>query len=139
MQAASILPAALQGTQTPNIMTNTQQSYTQELRWQSSDPTSKWTWTAGIFLQLAKEGSIEELRSTNIDQVFNYLFGFSPSAYYAGNFYSCRRTLPIRERVLTRRGGDLSVKCCVVVVVDVRRPGLDGLGNVRRTRVEVTA
>jgi len=70
-------------------MTNTQQSYTQELRWQSSNPTSQWTWTAGIFWQLAKEGSIEELRSTNIDNVFNYLFGFTPTDFYGGTFYSC--------------------------------------------------
>lgn len=83
------LPAALRGTQTPNIMTNTQESYTQELRWQSSDPTSKWTWTVGIFWQLAKEGSTEELRSTNVDQVFNYLFGFTPTDFYGDTFYSC--------------------------------------------------
>ncbi len=83
------LPAALAGTQTPNTMTNSQESYTQELRWQSNNPGSKWSWTAGVFWQLAKEGSIEELKSTNINQVFNYLFGFSPQEYYAGNFYSC--------------------------------------------------
>jgi outer membrane receptor protein involved in Fe transport len=83
------LPAALAGTQTPNTMTNTQDSYTQELRWQSSNPGSKWSWTAGIFWQLAKENSIEELKSTNIDQVFNYLYGFTPASFYGGNFYSC--------------------------------------------------
>jgi iron complex outermembrane recepter protein len=83
------LPGALAGTQTPNTMTNTQDSYTQELRWQSSNPGSKWSWTAGVFWQLAKENSIEELKSTNIDQVFNYLFGFTPASYYGGNFYSC--------------------------------------------------
>ena len=49
-------------------MTNTQHSWTQEVRWQSNDPTSKWRWTVGLFWQLAKEGSIEELKSTNIDQ-----------------------------------------------------------------------
>lgn len=83
------LPAALAGTQTPNTMTNTQESYTQEIRWQSSDPTSRWNWTAGIFWQLAKEGSIEELNSTNINQVFNYLFGFTPDSFYGGTLYSC--------------------------------------------------
>jgi iron complex outermembrane recepter protein len=83
------LPGALAGTQTPNTMTNTQDSYTQELRWQSSNPGSKWSWTAGIFWQLAKENSIEELKSTNIDQVFNYLFGYTPASFYGGNFYSC--------------------------------------------------
>jgi iron complex outermembrane receptor protein len=83
------LPAALAGVQTPNTMTNTQESYTQEVRWQSANSDSKWTWTAGIFWQLAKEGSIEELRSTNINQVFNYLFGFTPASFYGGSFYSC--------------------------------------------------
>jgi iron complex outermembrane recepter protein len=83
------LPGALAGTQTPNTMTNTQDSYTQELRWQSSNTGSKWTWTAGIFWQLAKENSIEELKSTNVDQVFNYLFGYTPQSFYGGNFYSC--------------------------------------------------
>jgi iron complex outermembrane recepter protein len=89
------LPPALRGTQTPNIMTNTQKSYTAELRWQSADTSSRWTWTAGVFWQQAKEGSIEELKSTNIDQVFNYLFGISPADYYSpdgvtpANFYSC--------------------------------------------------
>jgi iron complex outermembrane recepter protein len=83
------LPAALAGTQTPNTMTNSQESYTQELRWQSSNPSSRWSWTAGIFWQLAKENSIEELNSTNINQVFNYLFGLTPQSFYGGSFYSC--------------------------------------------------
>jgi iron complex outermembrane receptor protein len=83
------LPAALAGTQTPNTMTNQQESLTQELRWQSSDKDSKWNWTAGVFWQVAKEGSIEELKSTNIDQVFNTLYGFTPASFYGGTFYSC--------------------------------------------------
>jgi iron complex outermembrane recepter protein len=83
------LPAALAGTTTPNKMTNTQESITQELRWQSGKSDSAWTWTTGVFWQVAKERSIEELRSTNIDQVFNYLYGFTPASYYGGQFYSC--------------------------------------------------
>jgi iron complex outermembrane receptor protein len=83
------LPAALAGTQTPNRMDNTQESITQELRWQSAKSDSAWTWTAGVFWQVAKEGSIEELRSTNINQVFNYLFAETPAAYYAPGGYSC--------------------------------------------------
>ncbi len=83
------LPAALAGTQTPNHMTNTQQSITQEIRWQSGKSDSAWSWTTGVFWQVAKESSIEELSSTNIDQVFNYLFGTTPSAFYGGNYYSC--------------------------------------------------
>ena len=83
------LPAALAGTQTPNKMTNTQESITQEIRWQSGKSDSAWSWTTGVFWQVAKESSIEELSSTNIDQVFNYLFGTTPSAFYGGNYYSC--------------------------------------------------
>ncbi len=83
------LPASLAGTQTPNKMTNTQESETGEVRWQSIDSGSRWSWTLGAFWQLAKEGSIEELNSTNINQVFNTLFGFTPASYYGGAFYSC--------------------------------------------------
>jgi outer membrane receptor protein involved in Fe transport len=83
------LPAALRGTQTPNTMTNKQESFVGELRFQSTDTTSKWSYTAGLFWQMAKEGSVEELKSTNIDQVFNYLFGLSPTDFYGDTFYSC--------------------------------------------------
>ena len=86
------LPAALRGTQTPNTMTNTQESYVGELRWQSTNTSSKWSYTAGIFWQLAKEGSIEELNSTNIDTVFNYLFGITPQQLYGDTYYSCPGT-----------------------------------------------
>ena len=43
-------------------MTNTQESYVQEVRWQSTDESAKLHWTLGAFWQLAKEGSIEELQ-----------------------------------------------------------------------------
>jgi iron complex outermembrane recepter protein len=71
------LPPGFQNYQTPNVMTNTQQSYTQEIRWQSADPASKWTWTVGAFWQLAKEGSTEELKDplNETNALFNYLFG----------------------------------------------------------------
>ena len=69
------LPPGFTNEQTPNVITNTQQSYVGELRWQSSDPSSRWRWTIGTFWQLAKEGSIEELKDTQIDPFFNYLYG----------------------------------------------------------------
>ena len=56
------LPPGFTNFQTPNAMTNTQQNITQEIRWQSSDPTSRWTWTLGAFFQEMREGSIEELK-----------------------------------------------------------------------------
>jgi iron complex outermembrane recepter protein len=84
------LPPGFQNFQTPNQMTNTQESYVQELRWQSNDPASRWTWTIGAFWQEAKEGSIEELKDPNdqINSFFNYLFGETATALF-GPFYSC--------------------------------------------------
>ncbi len=84
------LPAGFTNYQTPNIMTNSQQSYTQEMRWQSSDESAKWRWSLGVFWQLAKEGSIEELRDTQVIPFFNYLYGIDPTdPAYFGPYYSC--------------------------------------------------
>jgi iron complex outermembrane recepter protein len=84
------LPPGFQNYQTPNVMTNTQQSFTQEVRWQSADDTSKWRWTVGAFWQLAKETSIEELKDplNETTGLFNYLFGESPNDIF-GNYFSC--------------------------------------------------
>ena len=84
------LPAAFSNEQTPNTITNTQQSYTQEVRWQSTDESAKLHWTVGVFWQLAKEGSIEELKDTQFIPFWNYLYGIDPTgASYFGPYYSC--------------------------------------------------
>ena len=84
------LPAGFTNYQTPNTMTNSQQSYTQEVRWQSTDAAAKLHWTLGAFWQLAKEGSIEELNDTQIIPFYNYLYGIDPtSSSYYGPYYSC--------------------------------------------------
>jgi iron complex outermembrane recepter protein len=82
--------AGFDGYNTPNVMTNTQQSYTGELRWQSADDNSRFRWTLGAFWQLAKEGSVEELKDTQIIPFYQYLYGIDPTdpAYY-GPYYSC--------------------------------------------------
>jgi iron complex outermembrane receptor protein len=71
------LPPQFANYQTPNVMTNTQQSVSQELRWQSTDNSSRWRWTAGVFWQVAKEGSIEELKDplNETNGLFNYMYG----------------------------------------------------------------
>jgi iron complex outermembrane receptor protein len=71
------LPSQFANYQTPNVMTNTQQSYVQEVRWQSTDKNSRLNWTVGAFWQLAKEGSIEELKDplNETNALFNYLYG----------------------------------------------------------------
>jgi iron complex outermembrane recepter protein len=89
------LPAGFTNYQTPNTITNSQASYTEEIRWQSSDEASKLHYTLGVFWQLAKEGSIEELNDKQIDPFFTYLFGtpatqlFLPTAPYQPPNYSC--------------------------------------------------
>jgi iron complex outermembrane receptor protein len=76
------LPAGFTNEQTPNIMTNTQQSYVQELRWQSTDNAARLRWTLGTFWQLAKETSTEELRDTQIDPFFTYLYGVPATSLF---------------------------------------------------------
>jgi len=69
------LPAGFSGYSTPNVIHNSQDSYVQELRWQSTDPNERLHWTVGAFWSLTKEGSVEELIDTQIDSFFNYLYG----------------------------------------------------------------
>jgi iron complex outermembrane recepter protein len=76
------LPAGFTNEQTPNIITNRQQSYVQEVRWQSTDNAARLRWTLGAFWQLAKEGSIEELKDTQIDPFFTYLYGVPATSLF---------------------------------------------------------
>jgi outer membrane receptor protein involved in Fe transport len=82
------LPAGFANFQTPNVIANRQDSWVQEIRWQSEDDSSHWRWTVGAFGQLSKEGSIEELKSTDINPFFEALYGV-PATSLFGNFYSC--------------------------------------------------
>jgi outer membrane receptor protein involved in Fe transport len=76
--------------QTPNTITNSQESIVQEVRWQSTDEASRLHWTVGAFWQKAKEGSIEELKDTQIIPFWNYLYGINPTdPAYFGPYYSC--------------------------------------------------
>jgi iron complex outermembrane receptor protein len=83
------LPAGFQNYQTPNAIKNSQHTWTQEVRWQSTDDQSRWRWTVGGFWQQAKQGSIETLTDPQINQFFQYLYGVSPADVYYDNFYSC--------------------------------------------------
>jgi outer membrane receptor protein involved in Fe transport len=83
------LPPGFAGYATPNTITNQQQSWTEELRWQSNDDTSPWKWTVGAFWSLSKETSIEELQDKQIVPFWNALFGITPQSYFGGDFYDC--------------------------------------------------
>lgn len=82
------LPAGFGNYQTPNIMTNSQDSWVQEVRWQSSQPQARINWTVGVFWQLAREGSIEELRDTQVNDFFQALYGVNATDIF-GDYYSC--------------------------------------------------
>ena len=83
------LPAGFAGYSTPNVMTNGQESYTQEIRLQSNDDSSKWKWTVGGFWSLSKERSVEELKDPQIMPFWNALFGINPQDWFGGDFYYC--------------------------------------------------
>jgi iron complex outermembrane recepter protein len=67
---------------TPNVMSNMQENYSAELRWQSSDSSAKLNWTTGIFWQLAKESSLEQLNDPQINAMYTYLYGTDAISLY---------------------------------------------------------
>jgi len=82
------LPAGFTNESTPNTITNQQRTWTQEVRLQSNDPTSKATWTVGAFWSLSREHSVEELKDVQIIPFWAALFGIDPQTYY-GTYYYC--------------------------------------------------
>ena len=77
------LPPALADYRAPASVTNTQRNLTQEFRLQSTDPTSRVQWTAGVFYSLDRQFSLEEIHDPMADTIFNYLFG-EPIATFFG-------------------------------------------------------
>jgi iron complex outermembrane receptor protein len=58
-----------------NVITNAQQNFTQEIRVQSNDPTSRLQWTAGFFYAFDRQQSVEEIRDPQLDALSQYLWG----------------------------------------------------------------
>jgi iron complex outermembrane recepter protein len=83
------LPAGFSGYASPNVMTNAQDTFTQEVRWQSNDPSSRLVWTLGAFFSTSKERSIETLYDPQIEAFWNTLFGVDPGTYFGTADYSC--------------------------------------------------
>jgi outer membrane receptor protein involved in Fe transport len=82
------MPPGFPGYATPNVITNHQTSWTQEVRWQSTDDSSRWRWTVGAFWQMSKEGSLEELIDPQVSQLFNALYATDPLSIF-GDYYYC--------------------------------------------------
>jgi outer membrane receptor protein involved in Fe transport len=76
------LPAGLTNYRAPASVTNTQRNITQEFRLQSTDPTSRLGWTAGVFYSLDRQYSLEEIHDPMADTIFNYLFGIPIAEFF---------------------------------------------------------
>lgn len=83
------LPAGFEHYATPNLMTNQQQTWAQEVRWQSNDPASQFKWTVGAFWSLSAQTSTEELQDTQIIPLWDALFGVNPLDFFSPGGYSC--------------------------------------------------
>lgn len=69
------LPAALANYRSPATVTNQQENITQEFRLQSNEPSSRISWTAGVFFSIDRSFSLEQLHDPMADQLFEYLYG----------------------------------------------------------------
>ena len=58
-----------------NLITNTQQNFTQEFRLQSNDPGARLTWVTGVFYAYNSQRSTEEIRDPQLPALTQYLWG----------------------------------------------------------------
>jgi outer membrane receptor protein involved in Fe transport len=79
------LPAGLTDYRAPASVTNTQRNLTQEFRLQSTDPTARLNWTAGVFYSLDRQYSLEEIHDPMADTLFNQLFGQPIAAFFGSD------------------------------------------------------
>jgi outer membrane receptor protein involved in Fe transport len=83
------IPAGVTGYITPNVMTNRQRNWSEEIRLQSNDDgNSRFKWTVGGFWSLATELSVEELKDPQINSLYQSLFGINATDVY-GPFFNC--------------------------------------------------
>jgi len=58
-----------------NLITNSQENFSQELRLQSADPNAKLNWTTGVFFSYNTQRSIEEINDPQLPALTQYLWG----------------------------------------------------------------
>ena len=74
----------------PATVSNQQQNFTQEIRLQSNNPTSKLTWTVGAFFSLDRQRSTEQIYDPGLDAFWNAYFGvgiLDPEAGFGADLY----------------------------------------------------
>ena len=58
-----------------NLITNSQENFTQEFRVQSSDPNARLNWVSGLFFSHNSQRSTEEINDPQLPQLTQLLFG----------------------------------------------------------------
>jgi iron complex outermembrane recepter protein len=76
------LPPGLQNYRAPASVTNQQSNVTQEFRLQSTDPTSRLSWTVGAFYSLDRQYSLEEIHDPMADAFFNQELGENIATFF---------------------------------------------------------
>jgi hypothetical protein len=80
------LPAGFAGYATPNVITNQQETWTQEIRWQSNDDASRWKWTMARSGRCRRKPASRSLQDKQILSFWNALFAIDPRDYFGGDF-----------------------------------------------------
>src|SRR5277367_4079827 len=76
------LPPGLTNYRAPATVTNQQTNWTQEFRLQSTDPTARLTWTAGVFYSQNRQFSLEEIHDPMADAFFLQEFGMPIATFF---------------------------------------------------------
>lgn len=63
-----------------NVVTNAQKNFTQEVRLQSNNPDSRFTWVVGAFYSHQSQLSIEEINDPQLPALTAYLWGEPPAS-----------------------------------------------------------
>jgi outer membrane receptor protein involved in Fe transport len=79
------LPAGLSSYYSPASIDNNQQNFTQELRLQSNDPTSKLTWTTGVFFALDKQQYLEQIHDPQLNALTEAVAGVPYTSIFTDN------------------------------------------------------
>ncbi|MBS0419189.1 MAG: TonB-dependent receptor [Proteobacteria bacterium] len=69
------LPADIANYRSPATVANDQQNFTQEIRLQSSDPSSKLLWTGGLFFSSNRQQYLEEIHDPQLEAFSQSVFG----------------------------------------------------------------
>jgi iron complex outermembrane recepter protein len=76
------LPASIANYRSPADVRNGQANFAQELRLQSNDPNSKWTWTTGVFVSWSTQTYLEQIHDPQLDAFWMGVAGVPYSAVF---------------------------------------------------------